>query len=617
MKKYTLLIIILACILLPAACTRESNGEKKEKEEVIVVKDSSEFYLNGYGNSMVVGIDQFGRTFDIVGSDREGKDVGMFFWLWIGQPAASGVYDAAKILKEYGKDTLFFSESEVSPNGQQHFWGEPLWGYYNSADKWVIRKQMELLTEAGIDFIVFDTTNAITYRNVYLRIAEIISELMAEGWNPPKIAFYTHSQSINTTKTLYSEFYKKNLYPETWYRIDGKPMIIAYTDIEYDLAEAASRGDTNSKPREYSQEILDFFYFKQPRWPFDSYEDPNVEDFPWIEWSYPQPLRGNMMSVTVASHPMCPMSFSLTRDNWTNWGRGWNVETHENVAEDVDKGTFFQSQWDNAIKNDPDIIFVGGWNEWIAYKQIYDGEYMLCDAADKEYSRDIEMMKGGYNDAFYIQLIQNVRKYKGTSIDRRAIGFSEMTVDINGDISVWDSVQEVYRDIGTENYGRDSVGVTNSLRYKMDPPRNNLQTVKITSDSNYLYFYIEASENITENDGAGNWMNVFITPGSVRETGWVCYDYVLNRTVSGNTGSVEKLNSDGTGTPVGECQINIRGNVMQIAVPRGAIGLTDSTLCYFKVADGVENPTDIMDYYVTGKVLPLGRLSYSYGKQAS
>lgn len=614
MKKIAALMAFFIIIITFVAC-RAGGGGPAATEEVVEVKESSVFYKNGYDNSMIVGIDQFGRTFDIVGDDREGKDVGMFFWLWIGQPYASGVYDAEKILKEYGKETLFFSESKVSPNNQAHFWGEPLWGYYNSADEWVIRKQIELLTEAGIDFIVFDTTNAVTYWNVYTKIAKVISEFMSEGWNPPKLAFYTHSQSMKTVTQIYNEFYRRNLYPESWYRIDGKPMIIGYTDPKYDTAEADSRNDTSYKPPELSQEILDFFYFKQPRWPFDSYDDPNVEDFPWIEWSYPQPLRGNMMSVTVASHPGCPMSFSLTRKNWINWGRGWNVETQENVSEDVDKGTFFQSQWDTAIQNDPDIVFVGGWNEWIAYKQIYDGEYMLCDAASKEFSRDIEMMKGGYNDAFYIQLIQNVRKYKGTKLDRRAIGFSSVTVDITGDMSAWDSVNEIYRDVGKENYERNSVGVTEKLKYKMDAPRNNLQTVKVTRDDSFLYFYIESEDNITENDGNGNWMNIFITPGDVRETGWVCYDYALNRSISGDTGSVEKLNADGSGTKVGECIINVRGNVMQVAVPRNLIGLSDSCQCYFKVADGVENPTDIMDYYVTGKVLPVGRLSYSYGNK--
>ena len=65
----------------------------------------------------------------------------MFFWLWIGQPYATGAYDAGKILDmENGQKRLLGEISDISPDRQQHFWGKPLWGYYNSADEWVIRK---------------------------------------------------------------------------------------------------------------------------------------------------------------------------------------------------------------------------------------------------------------------------------------------------------------------------------------------------------------------------------------------------------------------------------------------------------------------------------------------
>jgi hypothetical protein len=30
------------------------------------------------------------------------------------------------------------------------------------------------------------------------------------------------------------------------------------------------------------------------------------------------------------------------------------------------------------------------------------------------------------------------------------------------------------------------------------------------------------------------------------------------------------------------------------------------------VADSVEHPEDIMDYYVTGRCMPMGRFSYQY-----
>ena len=616
MNFYRKMLVWITALALAAGCAACSPAEsgtakpgetKGSGEAVNAPKDVSETaYGDGYNVNMLVGVDQFGRTFDITGGTKSDKKVGIFYWPWIGQPAATDVYDATKILKEYGKDVLFHETSSVSPDGQPHFWGEPLWGYYNSADEYVIRKQMELLTSAGIDFIAFDTTNAITYRNVYMKVAKIISELISDGWNPPRITFYTHSYSIDTVRKLYSEFYNTKKYPESWYMVDGKPMMIGYTDPELDKKAAASIGDTKYNPGTYTQKIRNFFTFRNPNWPGEYLED----GFPWCEWSYPQPVHGDMINVTVASHPMVPMSFSLTREGWKNWGRGYDPEKDLNISANAQKGTFFQKQWDVALAADPGTVFVGGWNEWIAYKQIYDGEYMLCDAASMEYSRDIEMMKGGYNDAFYIQLIKNVRAYKGLEAEK--IDSGEKTIDVNGSPSQWDAISVVYRDIGKENYGRNYMGVTRKVKYTMEAPRNNLQTVKVTKDADNIYFMVESDADITENDGSGNWMNIFMTAGEVRNTGWVCYDYVINRSSENQTAIIEKLDADGNGTKVGLAKMSVQGKYMQLAIPRSAVGLQDGNTFYFKVADGVQHPEDIMDYYVTGRSLPMGRLSFKF-----
>jgi hypothetical protein len=98
----------------------------------------------------------------------------------------------------------------ISPTGQAHFWGQPLWGYYNSEDEWVIRKQISMLTTAGIDFIAFDLTNRVTYKKVYEKVFAIIEDLQKQGQHPPKALFYTHSKSIETTWQLYKDLYNRN-----------------------------------------------------------------------------------------------------------------------------------------------------------------------------------------------------------------------------------------------------------------------------------------------------------------------------------------------------------------------------------------------------------------------
>lgn len=540
----------------------------------------------------------------------------MFFWLWIGQPYASGIYDSTKILAmENGLDLLTDPASlnrSISPDGQAHFWGEPLWGYYNSADEWVIRKQIEMLTMADVDFIVFDTTNALTYKNVYIKILKVIDEYQREGFDPPKAAFYTHSRSMDTVRTLYRELYSANLYPNTWYMMNGKPMIIGYTDTALDKLEAQSRGDSSYSPAPYSQEILDFFYFKKPQWPSDmSFPD----GFPWIEWTYPQPLHDDMLSVTVASHPQVPFSFSLTRGA-VNWGRGWDPTKRLNISANVDKGTFFQLQWDTAHRLDPELVFVGGWNEWIAYKQMYLGEYMLCDAVDKEFSRDIEPMNGGYQDAFYLQLISNVRRFKG--VDNGDISFAAKTIDHKDAISQWDSVKAVYRNVGQTGYARNEFAVTTKYKYIQAAPRNNIQSVKVSHDDNNVYFMIKCQNNITEYTSGENWMNVFIGTGDPALKAWENYDYVIGRSPSPGSGtsSIHKLKSDFSGQLLGQAEYTVHGDSIVYKIPRNQLGLSAiNKAFYFKVTDGIEKPSDIMDTYVTGKALPMGRLSYKYVMQ--
>ena len=57
----------------------------------------------------------------------------------------------------------------------------------------------------------------------------------------------------------------------------------------------------------------------------------------------------------------------------------------------------------------------------------------------------------------------------------------------------------------------------------------------------------------------------------------------------------------------------VTGNVMQVKVAKAVLGIdAEVNQFYFKFADGIDKPDDIMDYYVSGKSLPMGRLSFRY-----
>ncbi len=559
--------------------------------------------------SNIVGVDQFGRSFGTISSTKADKQVGLFFWLWIGQPFANGIYDATKILAmPNGLNRLThmdWHDAGISPDGQAHFWGEPIWGYYNSEDVWVLRKQVEMLTIAGVDFIFFDATNALIYKNVAERLMKIISEYQDKGWSPPKVAFYTHSLSFQTVRTIYRDIYKSGLYPETWYKVNGKPLIIAYTDPQDDINEAKSRGDNNYIPGTLSSEILEFFHFRKPQWP----SDPVYPDgFPWVEWKFPQPMHNGIMNVTVASHPSVPMSFSLTRTDMINWGRGWDPDTKTNKSADVDKGSFFQRQWDHAISSNPDLITIGGWNEWIAYKQPYWGEYVLVDAVNKEYSRDIEPMKGGYEDAFYLQMISNIRRYKG--ITQAGNASKKKKIDISSGTAQWNEIPAVASNFHTNSFGRDSYGASTVAYYTQPAPSNNITDIKLSYDETNIYFLIRTKSRL--NLSGANALNILLGTGDPGLKNWESYEYLIGETVDGKNLSVGRLNGEFETTAVGNAKMIQTDNTIQIECPRQLIGLNSARRFYFKLASGVIDPSEIMSYYTSGISLPLGRLSYMY-----
>ena len=46
--------------------------------------------------------------------------------------------------------------------------------------------------------------------------------------------------------------------------------------------------------------------------------------------------------------------------------------------------------------------------------------FYFVDEFNMEFNRDIEPMQGGYTDNYYYQLVSNIRKYKGVSLQQAA-----------------------------------------------------------------------------------------------------------------------------------------------------------------------------------------------------
>jgi len=607
--------IAAACVIGVFGCAKKKAPADTEFPEVSPgvgtdYVDAEVYYKDGKTSNTVVGIDRLGRTFDAVCGDKADKsrDVGIFYFLSLGQHETDTVVNVSELLKEEdGLERMFLDKDYQFAGNPAYFWAEPIFGYYNSADTWVIRKHLEMLSAAGVDFLVFDVTNAVTYDTVALRIINEVVKLKEAGWDEcPTLAFYTASYTHRIIKQLYEDYYKFDKYDSAWYKIDGKPLIIGRIDYADDLLEARGRGDKSYKPEEFSEEIQNYFHFRECQWP----SEPFLENgFPWIEWTYPAEVHNGIINVAVASHPCPPMSDSVIFGA-DNWGRGWNVLTKKNEPEKAAEGQFFQSTWNVALEADPAIVFVTGWNEWVAGRLDHGDTYMMVDLCNTEFSRDAEPMKGGHQDNFYIQLAANIRAYKSVPLGDAKVKADDITIDIGVDDSRWEGAHAVFAAANISDRGRNSSGAGSEIKYKTDAVRNFITEVKIVEDSENYYFRIETLGDVVRREnGETSWMNIFIGTGRIADKGWEGYEYVIGRSEKGNKLSVEKLGSGFSLKKAGEAEFNVIGNATLVKLPKS---ITGSGTFYFKVADGIENETDISDYYSSGESFPIGALSFRY-----
>lgn len=160
MKKYGKSVCVLICSLcfvLLAACGGKEDNAKRGLNDADFTKASFS------------AVDREGRA--VTAMHRKKTDheryVGVFYFLWMGtHPNSAGVYDITELQKTAeGRAAVmdsslgmndYLTNGLQSPTFYTHWANQPLYGYYNSADPWVIARHIELLTMADVDFIFFD-----------------------------------------------------------------------------------------------------------------------------------------------------------------------------------------------------------------------------------------------------------------------------------------------------------------------------------------------------------------------------------------------------------------------------------------------------------------------------
>ncbi|MEA4888853.1 MAG: hypothetical protein VB070_05260 [Clostridiaceae bacterium] len=547
--------------------------------------------------------DDLGRKLPLrtrAGSRRHNRWVGMFYFLC--NPAKlvedKPVYDVSKILAA-DPDAGKKPDSPLwGPPGSSHFWGEPLFGYYAHDDEWVIRRHMIMLILAEIDFLVFDTTNYASYPETVEVILKVLEEYRQDGWPVPKIVYYTNSESGRRIQEIYDFLYRPGRYPQLWFYWDDKPLII---------------GD----PDQCSPETREFFTFRLNQWP----TEPNKPGgFPWIAFERPQPVfyRDNgqpeVVSVSIAQHPQILFGDSALYGEPANRGRSFHEGRNDLTRDAGLWGYNFAEQWERALSVDPEIVFITGWNEWTfgRVNGVPERPIAFIDAASREFSRDIEPMRGGHFDLYYLQMIRYIREYKGTADRPETSG--PKTIDLDGGTEQWADVQPTYRGFPGTSLPRNHPGFGSRL-YQNFYQSNELRVMKVAQDDQNIFFYAECSQDI-EPYSFTPWMWLLIGIVGRDDDCWLGYHYLINNIVLNQTETfLQRCLGGFRWSVTTRLAYRLSGKTMQIAIPQKALGLPEGQqplTLRFKWADHVSEDRVADIFYCSGSVSPYGRLNFLY-----
>ena len=588
------------------------------------------------------GLGRVSLTNADVGDPREDKTVSMFYWTWhINRPHVINVNNAVEQYPEAARDK---THPVWTPAGFQGSWNESIYGYYESTDPWVIRRQGELLANAGVDAVLTDNTNGTaTHKKGYTALFNTWSDAMDDGVLTPKVSFmlpFGGGADTNTqVRDLYLDFYRNGTYHKLWFYWEGKPVLMG-------RESAINTGDNAGK------EIANFFTWRGGQ---SAYKvgRTTVGEWGWLS-TYPQDVyyatvkdrkQGNVeqMTVGIAMNHNYKLGLLSAMSGDYVMGRSYTHDYQNRYDKEGKEASLwgynFAEQFHYALEKDPKIIFITGWNEWAManidnWPEGWESSVpnAFCDQFNDEFSRDIEPTKGDLKDHYYYQMVNFIRQYKGV----RPIPSPgpATSIDITADNAQWNAVEPYFAAYIGNTDDREGDGWGN-LTYHEYSGRNDIIGARVARDEDFICFYVECNENITPYTDP-LWMVLYLDTNQENQ-GWETFDYVLNKTSpTDKKATLEKFTGQGyESQAVGEVEYTVSGKYMQVKIPKNLLGLSgyDFTV-NFTWTDNVHDQADqgeagdsdyvyttfsgdIMDFYISGDVAPSGRFKYSYVSTAA
>lgn len=626
-----------------------------------------------------VATDALGRTMpglDEVGPIKKDQRrvVGIFYITWHTESAVQrkSPYgaDVTRILAR-DPDARFDAEHPLWTERMYH-WGEPELGYFLSNDEYVIRKDMSMLSDAGVDVLVMDVTNAVRYWNQWDVLFPVMQQMKAEGNKVPQFCFWSfNGPSITVVQDLYERIYKERKYEDLWFYWDGKPLLLYNGSPTVDANgrerkhpnpnfDAAAKTDPDHphygdpdycEPfyQDYTKEVKEFFTLRAMWWGYYQWAGKRfvgTED----NWSFGYDLGDRRVrdmdpdklvsthqgfkeqaAVTPAQHPV-----TLIGKSWTRAAGEPQLDEQDlplptlvpwlgkSVSHPEGYGIYFQQRWDEALSADPQFLYLNDWNEWTAGKyhppagQTYSfmrrkSSYRFVDQYNAEFNRCIQPMKGGYTDNYYMQMAQNIRRYKGVRPVPQSTGNSAVAID--GQFDDWQAVAIEYRDTVGDTIHRDYNGY-GGLHYVNKSGRNDIVTSKIAVDDEYVYFYAETREPLTSHTDP-HWMLLLIDVDRNHDTGWYGYDLLVNQSVVDDDTTVvmcyNPASAESGWSEALQVPYRYAGKALELAIPRELPGLAGDHLSFdFHWSDNPRELSDPISLCTDGDSAPNRRFNYRF-----
>jgi hypothetical protein len=404
-----------------------------------------------------------------------------------------------------------------------------------------------------------------------------------------------NTKAGETARELFRDLYEKNLFPDLWFRWQGKPLLIC-------------------DPKE-APELAAFFTLRRAHWPFTMVNTQRA--WHW-EATYPQPFgfdddpeKPEQVNVSVAQNLHAATGKVVNMSTRTGRGRSFHAGAQHLAPGSVDHGRNFAEQWRRAYELDPPFVMVTGWNEWTAGRFSRPNlPVVFVDQFDQEFSRDIEPVRGLHGDHYYWQLVAGVRRYKGAP--PLPAPAAPHPIDLAAGAAAWAGAGREFSDPAFDNDHRDFG--RGERRYLNRSGRNDLTLAQVAHDAGTVFFRVETRAPLTPSSDP-NWMWLLLDTDADASTGWSGYDFIVNRSIDGRETWLER-NTDGgwNWKRVAKIAFTVRGHELTLAIPRATFGLPTSgafTLD-FKWWDHAQKPGDILDTYLSGDAAPDARFNFRY-----